>query len=224
VKDWKFWSAGILGQGLMAGLFSTTRVRRERYEPIQALRAAGQPVIFTFWHGGILPLAYYHQGEGVVVLVSEHRDGEYITRVLERWGYDTARGSSTRGGSRGLRGLVKAAREGHDLAITPDGPKGPARVFKPGGIVVAQLTGLPLAPLAVGASSSWHLDSWDSFMVPKPLSKIRIVYGDPVFVPRDATDSQVEALAQQVGRTLDEIGEEAAEPLPDGVYVREDRG
>ena len=224
MTEWKFRSAGVLGQGLMAGLFTTVRVRREGYEGIAQQRSQGQKVIFTLWHGGLLPLAYYHQREGVVVLVSEHADGEYITRVLERYGYDTARGSSTRGGSTGLRGLVRAARAGHDLAITPDGPRGPARVCKPGVIVAAQLTGLPLLPMGIGASAAWHFNSWDAFMVPKPLSRIRIVYGDLIHVPRNLADGETEALAERVGATLDSLTERAEKAQPDGVYVREDRG
>lgn len=223
MTEWKFRSAGFLGQGLLASLFTTTRVVREGYEPIAAMRAAGERVIFTFWHGVLLPLAYYHQREGIVVLVSEHADGEYITRVLERYGYDTARGSSTRGGTRGLRGLLKAARDGHDLGITPDGPKGPPRVFKPGAVVAAQLTGLPIVPVAVGASAAWHFRSWDAFMVPKPLSRIRIRYGDPVHVPRSLPEHEVEALAARLGDTLNAMVEVVETPLRDGVYVREDR-
>jgi len=224
MTEWKFRSAGVLGQGLMSGLFTTTRVSREGYEPIRALRAGGEKVIFALWHGVLLPLAYYHQGEGIVVLVSEHADGEYITRVLERYGYDTARGSSTRGGSKGLRGLLRAAREGHDLAITPDGPRGPARVFKSGAVVAAQLTGLPIVPVAVGASAAWHFNSWDAFMVPKPLARVRLVYGEPIYVPRDLPPEEVEVLAGRIGETLNALTEVAETPLPDGVHVREPRG
>lgn len=223
MTEWKFRAAGMLGQGLLASLFTTTRMQREGYEPIAAMRARGERVLFTFWHGVLLPLAYYHQGEGIVVLVSEHSDGEYITRVLHRFGYETARGSSTRGGTRGLRGLVKAAREGHDLGITPDGPRGPAKVFKPGAVVAAQITGLPIVPMAVGASSAWHFDSWDRFMVPRPMSRIRIVYGEPVHVPRNLGDGEVEALAERLGETLLQLEARAGAPLPDGVYVRDDK-
>lgn len=223
MREWKFRSVGILGQGLLGSLFTTTRVKREGYGPIHALRESGQRVIFALWHGQLLPLAYYHQGEGIVVLVSEHADGEYITRVLHRYGYDTARGSSTRGGSKGLRGLVRAAREGRDLAITPDGPKGPAQVFKPGALVAAQLTGLPIVPIAVGASAAWRFRSWDGFMVPKPLSRIRLIYGEPVEVPRGLGEEELNGLAERVGRTLNQLSERAAVPLEDGVYVRERR-
>lgn len=223
MSDWKFQAAGVLGQGLMSGLFTTVRARREGYEPIRKLRAAGQKVILTPWHGTLLPLAYYHRGEGIVVLVSDHADGEYITRVLERFGYQTARGSSTRGGTKGLRGLVRAAREGHDLAITPDGPRGPARVAKPGAVVAAQLTGLPIVPLGFGASAAWRFRSWDSFMVPKPLSQVRLVYGDPIFVPRDAGEEEIQALTSHLGDTLNTLTRLAERSLGGGVDERESR-
>lgn len=209
MKSLKFSAAGILGQGLVGSLFTTVRVRREGYGPVDALRRQGQPVIFCLWHGGLLPLVYVHQYEGVVVLVSEHSDGEYITRVLHRYGYETARGSSTRGGTRGLRGLVRAAREGRDLAVTPDGPRGPAQVFKPGAVVAAQLTGLPLVPVGVGASSAWHFRSWDHFMVPRPLSRLQVVYGEPFAVDRGLPEAEVDAVAEEMGARLTAVHERA---------------
>ncbi|UCC26886.1 MAG: lysophospholipid acyltransferase family protein [Gemmatimonadales bacterium] len=221
MTDWKFRAAGVLGQGLVGGLFTTIRGQRIGYEPIRALRASGQNVLFVFWHGQLLPLVHYHRGEGVVVLVSEHDDGEYITRVLDRYGFETARGSSTRGGTRGLRGLLRAARAGHDLAITPDGPRGPARVFKPGSLVAAQLSGLPIVPVAVGVSAAWHFRSWDAFTVPKPLSRIRIAYGDPVWVPRDLPEEELEILGRTLQDTLDGLEDQARRGLGDGVYVKE---
>ena len=163
----RFRAAGILGQGLVGGLFTTLRVRRSGEESYLRFRREGQPVAFVFWHGQLLPLVHVHRGEGVVVLVSEHADGEYITRVIERHGFGTARGSSTRGGTRGLKGLVRAARAGRDVALTPDGPRGPARRFKPGALAVAQLAGLPVVPVAAGASATWRFRSWDAFMVPR---------------------------------------------------------
>lgn len=218
MTEWKFRAAGVLGQGLLGSLFTTTRLTRVGYHHITGLRERGQNFIYALWHGQLLPLAYYHQGEGTVVLVSEHADGEYVTRVLHRFGYQTARGSSTRGGTKGLRGLIRAAREGRCLAVTPDGPQGPAHVFKPGVLVAAQLTGLPIVPLAVGASASWHFRSWDAFMVPKPLSRIRIVYGEPVTVPRDLPEAELEPLAARLGEKLDELTAQANSDDPDGVW------
>ncbi len=205
MSELKFEAAGVLGTGLVAGLFLTTRVSRVGAEHYERFRSRGRPVIFVFWHGQLLPLVHYHRGERIVVLVSEHDDGEYITRVIRRNGFGVVRGSSTRGGTKGLRGLVRAARRGHDLALTPDGPKGPRGEFKPGALAVAQMTGLPIVPLAVGASAGWRFRSWDGFLVPKPLSRLTIEYLPPTFVPRDAGRAELETMASELGRALNDL-------------------
>ena len=210
----RFRAVGILGQGLLGGLFTTLRVRRTGQEHYLRLRREGRPLVFVLWHGQLLPLVYVHRGEGVVVLVSEHADGEYLTRVLERYGFGTARGSSTRGGIKGLKGLVRASRAGRDLALTPDGPRGPARRFKAGALVAAQLAGLPIVPVAAGASAAWRFRSWDDFLVPRPLSVVRVEYGAPVRVPRGAGRDELEAMARDLEATLNamsaRVGADAA--------------
>jgi hypothetical protein len=201
----KFEAAGVLGAGAVGALFLTTRLTRVGADHYERFRREGTPVIFAFWHGALLPLVHYHRGEGIVVLVREHDDGEYITRVIRRNGFGTVRGSSTRGGTKGLRGLVRAARGGHDLALTPDGPRGPRGVFKPGALAVAQMTGLPLIPLGVGASSGRRLGSWDGFLVPNPFSRVTIEYLPPRWVARDATRGHMEGMAVEIGRELREL-------------------
>lgn len=213
MSELRFQLAGLLGKGALSSLFATVRLTREGYEPIRALRSEGQKVIFCFWHGGLLPLAWVHRDEGVVVLVSEHADGEYITRVLHRYGYETARGSSTRGGSRGLRGLLRSARAGRDLAITPDGPRGPLQEFKPGAVTAAQLTGLPILPLGVAASSAWRLESWDRFMIPRPFCQLHVVYGEPIYIPRSLSDGEVAELAGTCGEAVQRATDRAWEAL-----------
>lgn len=203
----------MLGTGLVGALFLTTRVERIGVEHYEQFRRRGEPVIFVFWHGQLLPLVHYLRDEGIVVLVSEHADGEYITRVVERYGHRAVRGSSTRGGTRGLKGLVRAARAGRNLAITPDGPKGPPGVLKPGALAVAQITGLPIIPLAVGASRGWRFRSWDGFLVPKPFSKVSIEYQPPRFVPREASRSELEELAAQIGAELNAVSERLGSPI-----------
>ncbi len=205
MSDLKFEAAGVLGTGLVGALFATTRARRVGEEHWRRFREQGQPVIYVFWHGQLLPLVHYRRGEGIVVLVSEHADGEYVTRVIEHHGFGTVRGSSTRGATKGLKGLIRAAREGKDLALTPDGPRGPAHVLKPGALLVAQATGLPVIPLAVGASSGWRFRSWDGFLVPRPLARITIEYAPPVHVPRDASREELEATAREVEGTLNAL-------------------
>jgi lysophospholipid acyltransferase (LPLAT)-like uncharacterized protein len=210
VSEARFRAAGLLGHALTAALFATVRFRVEGEDGLLRLRRADQPVIFVLWHGHLLPLVHRHRGAGVVALVSEHADGEYITRVIERKGFAAARGSSTRGGIRGLKALIRAARDGHDLTVTADGPRGPARVFKPGALVVAQMTGLPLIPVAAGATSAWTFDSWDRFIVPRPLSLVRVAYGEPRWVARDTDRGQREVLAAELATELERLSERCA--------------
>lgn len=213
---WKVRLAGPVGKALVAGLFSTVRMRRRGHEAVDALRAAGGNVIFVFWHGQLLPLVHAHRNQGVVVLVSEHADGEIITRIILRHGFEAARGSSTRGGSRGLRELLRAARAGKDLGLTPDGPRGPARRFKPGALVAARMTGLPLVPLAAGADRAWYAGSWDRFMVPRPFSRVEVAYGAPTFVPRDADEAMLEHLGARLEQDLERLSREVGDPRAGG--------
>jgi len=205
VSQIRYRSAGVLGAGLVASLFMTTRVKRRGAEHFKRFRREGTPVIFVFWHGQLLPLVHIHRREGIVVLVSEHADGEYITRIIERSGFGTVRGSSTRGGTTGLRALVRAARAGNDLALTPDGPRGPRGELKPGALLVAQLTGRPIIPLAVGASRGWRLGSWDGFLVPAPLSTVEVEYLPPRFVPREASRGELATMALDIGADLNAL-------------------
>lgn len=198
-----------LGASLASTLFATIRVRRLDAEHYLRLRAEGSPVIFVFWHAHLLPLAHGHRGEGIVTLVSEHRDGEILARLTRRWGYRAVRGSSTRGAAKALKGLIRAARSGRDLALAPDGPRGPARVFKPGALASAQVTGLPLIPLAAGSSGAWRLKSWDRFLIPRPFSTLCLAYGPPRTVPRDLARTALEALARDMAVELDALGERA---------------
>jgi lysophospholipid acyltransferase (LPLAT)-like uncharacterized protein len=204
VSGLRFESVGVLGAGLVSGWFFTTRLRRIGAQHYEQFRKAGQPVMFVFWHGRLLPLVHHHRNEGIVVLVSEHDDGEYITRVIERNGFGTVRGSSTRGGTKGLRSLVRAARDGHDVAVTPDGPTGPRGVFKTGALAAAQMAGLPVVPLTVRASSGWRLGSWDGFLIPRPFSTITIEYLEPRTIARGATRAEIDSIAAEIGADMND--------------------
>lgn len=210
-----FAAAGVVGYIAQGALFTTTRVERVGREHYQRFRDKGEPVVFVFWHGQLLPLFHYHYDEGIVVLVSEHADGEYITRIIRHGGFGTVRGSSTRGGTKGLKGLVRAAHAGMNLALTVDGPRGPVREFKPGALAVAQITGLPVIPVAAGASSCWRARSWDRFLVPKPFSTVRIEYGPPRRIPRDADRAAIEEVRGELQAELDVLTSRVgAETIP----------
>jgi lysophospholipid acyltransferase (LPLAT)-like uncharacterized protein len=201
----RFWAAGLAGHAVTSALFRTVRTRSEGDEHYRRLRRERTPVIFSVWHAQLLSLAVRHRDEGVVALVSEHADGEYLVRLIERIGFATVRGSSTRGGIQGLKGLIRAAREGHDLTITVDGPRGPACVFKPGALLAAQTTGCPVIPVGMGCSAAWRFDSWDRFLVPKPFATVRIAYGEPRWVERNADRAALAATARLLEREMNEL-------------------
>lgn len=198
-------AAAFLGRGLVEGLFATVRVRIENGAAYRSCHARGTRVIFAFWHEHLLSLVHVHRDQGIVVLVSEHTDGEYIARILEGQGFATARGSSTRGGVRGVRQLLRGAKRGRDLGITPDGPRGPRRTVKPGALQVARITGLPIVPISVQADRCWRLDSWDRFLVPKPFSDVRVRYGPPLSVPRRCGPREMETRREELGEVLNRL-------------------
>ncbi len=188
------WAVRVLGPLTIRALFATVRFREEGGESAWALRAAGTPLVFSLWHAHLLPLLYRYRSLNATALVSEHRDGEYISQIMQSLGLRAARGSSTRGGSRGLRALIEAAEAGSDLAITPDGPRGPARVAKEGVATVAQVTGAAIVPIAAGCDRAWRMGSWDGFRIPKPFSTVFVALGEPILVGPE--DDLSEALAR----------------------------
>ena len=125
----------LVGGGFLRLLASTWRFRVVNGDAVRTLRSSGLPFIFSLWHGQLLPLLWHHRDEGVMVLISEHRDGELVARTAESLGYGLIRGSTTRGADRALISLVRELQSGHEVAITPDGPRGPAGTFAPGALV-----------------------------------------------------------------------------------------
>lgn len=183
--------AGRLGSLLVRALASTWRLHVVNAEAHRTLRANGQPVIYTFWHGTMLPLLWQHRKEHVAILISEHGDGEVIARIAHSLGYHSVRGSSSRGGERALLGTARALESGRDVAFTPDGPRGPLESFAPGALIVSQRTGAPLVLITVDAPRAWRLKSWDRFLIPKPFTRVTIAYEDPLRV--EASDARAAA-------------------------------
>ena len=199
-----------LGVPVVRLLGRTWRIRVVNRETgVERLRRERRPIVFALWHGDLLPLLYQHRGEGVSVLISEHRDGELIARVAESLGFRTVRGSTTRGASRALVGLARELRDGHDIAVTPDGPRGPARSFAPGALIAAQRARAPVIAVGLSAKRAWRLASWDRFVIPKPFSRICIAYSEPVLLdvanPRAAAQetARFQQLMLEVERRAD---------------------
>jgi lysophospholipid acyltransferase (LPLAT)-like uncharacterized protein len=180
----------VAGGSAIRALAATWRYRVVGGDSLTKLREEKVPVIFTLWHGEMLPLLWHHRNQGVAVLVSEHKDGEIIARVLEWMGYALIRGSTSRGAGRALLGLVSALKNGNDVAITPDGPRGPRHKFAPGAAVAAHRADAPILPTVAHVDRFWQMSSWDGFIIPKPFARVTVAYGVPTRVkaasPRDA--------------------------------------
>lgn len=198
------WWTGVAawcGALLLRLLVRTWRVEWDARGPEQAI-ARGEGCIYALWHSCLLPLTVAHRDRDIAVLISRHRDGELIARVVERLGYRTARGSSTRGGSAGMKGMIDFAERGHGLAVTPDGPRGPAEVVKPGVVGIASASGAPVFPIAAAAGRCWILASWDRMRIPHPFARVVITAGEPLRVPRDLDPDGIEEWRERIERAL----------------------
>jgi lysophospholipid acyltransferase (LPLAT)-like uncharacterized protein len=188
-----------LGYPVVRALTSTWTWKVSGAEHVDAITAAGHQPILALWHGRILAATPYFQRRGIVAMASENFDGEWIARLLGKFGYGAARGSTSRGGPAALRQLVKDVKA-HGVAFTLDGPRGPAEIAQPGAVWLAKATGQPLLPFHSEAASSWTLTSWDRTQIPKPFTTVAMVIAEPMYVPRDADDGALE----EWRRTLEE--------------------
>jgi hypothetical protein len=198
-----------LGYPLINALGHTLRWNVEGLHHYDAIIASGRQPVMAFWHGRILPATYYFRRRGIVVITSENFDGEWIARIIERFGFGTARGSSSRGGLKAMLQLVRDMEKGKPAGFTLDGPRGPARVAQPGAIWLARATGNPVLPFHLEASSYWTTNSWDRTQIPKPFSTVALVVGEPMDVPSDANEHQLETARQELECRLADLEQRA---------------
>lgn len=165
--------AQAVGPPLIKTLAATWRFHETGLEPWKP------PFIFVLWHSRILPLLALHKRQGVVLLISRHRDGGYLADLAESWGYRSVRGSTQRGGDVGLLGIVRALQGGAIVAMTPDGPRGPRERVQPGAVAAAQHAGAPIIAVGAQTPSAWYLRSWDRMCIPKPFAAIDVRYSSP---------------------------------------------
>jgi lysophospholipid acyltransferase (LPLAT)-like uncharacterized protein len=182
-----------VGYRLISLLGSTLRWRTEGLEHFDEILSGGRQPIMAFWHGRILPAAYYFRRRGIVVITSENFDGEWIAGIIERFGYGTARGSTSRGGQKALLQLTRDLAAGKPAGFTIDGPRGPARVAQPGAVWLAKASGNPVLPFHLEANRSWTLASWDRTQIPKPWATVAIAMGEPFNVPAAADEAGIES-------------------------------
>ena len=209
----RFQVAAIAGLGypLINALGHTLRFRVEGMAHYDAIVRSGHQPVMAFWHGRILPATFYFRRRGIVVMTSENFDGEWIARIIERFGYGTARGSTTRGGRKAMVHLVRAMRAGKPAGFTLDGPRGPARLAQPGAVWLARATGNPILPFHLEAERAWTLGSWDRTQIPKPFASVALVVGEPIAIATDATDEQLESARVRLELRLSELEQRARE-------------
>lgn len=193
---------------LIDPLLHTVRFEVRGSEYLERLTRDRRPFIYVLWHGRLLPLTFYHRHREIVTIISQSRDGEHIARVVRRWGYEVIRGSSSRGGSDALRQLVRRLRAGRNLAITPDGPRGPRQKMKPGALIAARLSGAPILPVSAGCDRAWWFEGWDRFLIPRPFATVRMAYAEPQAIPPDADGTELERRALILEDVLNRLTED----------------
>jgi hypothetical protein len=185
-------TAARLAAALVGALARTLRLRVIGVESLEPRWRTGRPLVYAVWHGRILLVPWLYARlrrataiRPVAVLASRSRDGDLAAAYAARFGLLAVRGSASRGGAQAVRALVAAMRTGHDAALVPDGPRGPAAVLRPGVVVLARLAGAEIVPLGVAARPAWRLGTWDRFLVPAPLARAAVVFGEPLEVAGD---------------------------------------
>jgi lysophospholipid acyltransferase (LPLAT)-like uncharacterized protein len=163
------------------------------------------PGIFPFWHRCVLPATWLFRNEGIGVLTSLSRDGEYIARVIRRFGFVPVRGSSSRGGQRGLREMEAMVKAGGAAAFTIDGPRGPRYVAKKGPVMLARLTGIPITAFYVAVEKRWVLKTWDTMVIPKPFTRAYVRVAKYIHVPPDADDAALDRHHAEMQAALERV-------------------
>lgn len=180
----------------------TLRIQPVGWEAVKDLPVGR---IYTGWHGRSFIPANFFKGRGVWCIISHSKDGEMQTRIFGRFGFQVIRGSTGRGGERALVESIRVLRKGDEMAITPDGPRGPAGVVQGGVMLMAKKTGAALVPVGSSSRRGWYAPTWDRYLVPGFFSRAVFIFGEPIYVPKDATDDEVEALRQRLEAAIHDV-------------------
>ena len=186
---------------------ATIRYEIEGWENYESVIASGRKPIWPFWHDRIFLSTLYFKNRGIVVITSKSRDGEYIARFIQRFGFGAIRGSSSRGGARALVEMRRAMQQGKEIAFTVDGPRGPRYEAKPGPVFLAKLTGNPILPFLMEPASYWTLKSWDRLQIPKPFTRALLVIAEPFEVSAEEEEAAIEKDRAIMQQSLDSLVE-----------------
>jgi lysophospholipid acyltransferase (LPLAT)-like uncharacterized protein len=217
VKRLQVAAIAAIGYPVIAALGRTLRWSEAGAEHLDQVAAAGRQPILALWHGRILPATLYFRDRGVVAITSQNFDGEWIARVMRRFGYLQARGSTSRGGKRALLQMRRDMEEGRPAAFTVDGPRGPACQAQPGAVWLAKTTGNPVVPFHIESKPCWTARSWDRTQVPKPWSRVAIAIGEPLYVPGEADEAAIEVNRAELQRRLGALQARTLEMLADSM-------
>lgn len=190
---------------LISLIGKTVRVEIEGWENFQKIERDGKIPIYTFWHDRIFLGTYFFRKRGIMVMSSQSFDSEYTARVIQRFGYGTIKGSSTRGAVRALTKMIRLMRHGLPMGFTLDGPKGPRYAAKSGACLLAKKTGNPIMPFLLEPKSFWTINSWDKMQIPKPFTRAKLFIAEPIYVAKDADDEEIENKRQELQTKLDEL-------------------
>ena len=194
------------GYGFIRLIGPTLRVCVSREEGAQ--QTVGQrPLIISFWHACIIPATYLFRNIGIRVMSSNSYDGEYMGRIIHKFGFVAVKGSSSRNAVRALLGLRRSLQQGWAVAFTLDGPRGPRQKVKPGPVALARSSGVPLTMFHIAVDRAWVLNTWDRLIIPKPFSRVLMRFGKLIPVPADASDEELERYQQELQDSLDRVRE-----------------
>jgi lysophospholipid acyltransferase (LPLAT)-like uncharacterized protein len=166
-----------------------------------------RPLVISFWHACIIPATYAYRKLGIRVMSSNSYDGEYMGRIIRRFGFVAVKGSSSRNAVRALLGLRRALKDGWSVAFSIDGPRGPRYQVKPGPVTLGRSTGAPLSTFHIAAEKAWVLHTWDHLIIPKPFSRVMLRMGKLIHIPHNATDADLDRYQSDLQSTLDRIRE-----------------
>ena len=190
-------------------LGATAKFEVEGWENHDAVTENGGLPIYVFWHERIMMTTYWWRNRKIVVLTSQSRDGEYIARFIQRFGYGAVRGSSSRGAVGAVLKMAKLMRAGCTTCFVVDGPRGPRHEAKTGPALLAKRSGHPILPVTMALKKHWTLPSWDRFQVPKPFTRAKVFVAPPIYVAADADDKELERKRCEVQRVLDDLTQRA---------------
>jgi lysophospholipid acyltransferase (LPLAT)-like uncharacterized protein len=208
-RNVRWWLVGGVGKAVFWLWAKSCRWTIFGEEKYKKLRTEGHAAVLLIWHGKIFIVPYFFRKRNIMPLISPSQDGEIPARIMSGWGYKILRGSGSHAVFRVWNEMKQELRNGGEVIIIPDGPKGPNRIFKMGGIKLAHQTGAYLVPFSFSVSKKKYLNSWDNFLMAKPFSKVVAIYGDPIAVDPHLEEGALEEQRQKMEKVLLDLDEQA---------------